>query len=176
MTTHMSDAGRENGASHAEASLDADSLKAIQAILTKHAHTDGPLLLILQEIQSALGFVPDAAVLLIADGLNVTRAQVHGVLTFYPQLRRSAPGRHLLQLCRAEACLSMQGRALEHHAVQRLATELGDTTADGALTLQGVYCLGLCAMAPALMLDGEPMGRVTSQQLDELLSSLGVVR
>jgi formate dehydrogenase subunit gamma len=105
---------------------------------------------------------------LIADGLNLSRADVHGVITFYHYFRQTPPGRHTIRLCRAEACQSMQGRALEAHASAVLGIGFHQTTGDGAFSMEPVYCLGNCALSPAVMIDEELYGRVTPGRFDEL--------
>lgn len=151
---------------------DADRARVL-AIVERHRHRDGPLLEILHEVQRALGCVPRPAVAIIAEALNLSRAEVHGVVTFYHFFREAPPGARVLRLCRAEACQSMSSRALEEHATRRLGIKCGETTPDGRITLEAVYCLGLCACAPAAMLDGEVHGRVTAERLDELLAGKG---
>ena len=145
----------------------------VLAIVARHRHQPGPLIEILHDVQNAMGYVPAEAVPLIAGALNLSRAEVHGVVTFYHHFRNAPHGRRVLRLCRAEACQSMNGRALEQHAKNRLGIGFGGTTADGAVTLEAVYCLGLCACSPAAMIDDEVHGRVTPQRLDELLSAGG---
>lgn len=133
-------------------------------------HKEGATLPILHALQEAFGYVPEAAEPMIAQALNLSRAEVHGVLTFYPDFRREPPGRHVLKLCRAEACQSAGGDALAVHAENRLGVSFGATSADGAVTLEPVYCLGLCATAPSAMLDGRVVGRVDAAKLDALMS------
>lgn len=130
----------------------------------------GPLLPILHAVQSELGYVPKDAVPLVAAELNLTRADVHGVLTFYHYFRTEPCGRHVLYLCRAEACQSVGAAALERHAKQALGIDFHETTADGRLTLEPVYCLGNCALGPALLLDDQLHGRVSPERFDELLA------
>jgi formate dehydrogenase subunit gamma len=134
----------------------------------------GPLLLVLHAIQDEWGHIPAEAPALIAAGLNLSRAEVHGVISFYHHFRRSPPGRHVLQLCRAEACQSMHARELAAHAFERLGIGFHETSGDGRFSLEPVYCLGNCACAPALMLDGQLHGRVTNARLDELLAKPSV--
>jgi formate dehydrogenase subunit gamma len=149
----------------------------VLAIVARHRHRPGPLLEILHDVQRSLGFVPADAVPLIAAELNLSRADVHGVVSFYHHFRATPPGRRVLRLCRAEACQAMNGRALEAHVLQRLGIGFGETTPDQGITLEAVYCLGLCACAPAVMIDGEVHGRVTPQRLDELVApATGVVK
>ena len=130
------------------------------------------MLPILHALQKTLGYVPAAAVALIAQELNLSRAEVHGVISFYHYFRREPAGRHTIYICRAEACQAMGGRALQAHAQKKLGIELHQTTADGAFTLEPVYCLGNCACAPSLLVDGELYGRVDAQRFDELLGEL----
>jgi formate dehydrogenase subunit gamma len=132
----------------------------------------GALLPLLHAVQDALGYVPAAAVPMIAHALNLSRADVHGVLSFYHHFRTTPPGRHVLQLCRAESCQAMGSAALEALARQRLGIDYHATTANGAVTLEPAYCLGNCALSPALLVDGELVGRVTPQRLADLIDAL----
>jgi formate dehydrogenase subunit gamma len=116
------------------------------------------MLPVLHALQEAFGCVPDAAVPMVAEAVNVTRAEVHGVVTFYHNLRREPPGRHILKLCRAEACQAAGGETLTACAQARLGIAIGSTTPDRLVTLEAVYCLGLCATAPSGMLDGRVVG------------------
>ena len=134
-------------------------------------HIDGALLPILHALQDEFGYVDEAAVPLIADTLNVSKAEVQGVISFYHDFLRLPPGRHVLRLCRAEACQSMGCDKTISHVEDSLGVKLGETTPDGAFTLRDVFCLGLCAHSPAAMLDGEPHGRVTPQIADMLIES-----
>jgi formate dehydrogenase subunit gamma len=143
----------------------------ILAIVGRHRHRDGPLLEILHEVQADLGCVPAAAVPVIARALNLSRAEVHGVVTFYHYFRSAPAGRQVLRLCRAESCQAAGSRALERHAQEQLGIGFGETTPDGAITLEAVYCLGLCACSPAAMLDREVHGRLTPDRLDALLDA-----
>jgi formate dehydrogenase subunit gamma len=146
----------------------------VLAIVARHKDRPGPLIEILHDVQRSQGYVHAETVPLIAGALNLSRAEVHGVVTFYHYFNVAPQGRRTLRLCRAEACQSMNGRALEQHAKNRLGIGFGETTADGAVTLEAVYCLGLCACSPAAMIDEEVHGRVTPARLDELLSAGGV--
>jgi formate dehydrogenase subunit gamma len=139
-------------------------------IISEHRDREGPLLPILLGLQETFGHVPEAAVRLVADALNLTRAEVHGVVTFYHDFRREVPGRHVVKLCRAEACQAAGGDALAARAESRLGIKLGNTTPDGQVTLEAVYCLGLCATAPSAMLDGRVVGRLDAERLGALLS------
>ena len=143
----------------------------VLAIVERHRHRDGPLIEVLHEVQSEFGCIPPGAVAAIARGLNLSRAEVHGVVTFYHHFRTRPPGRHVLQVCRAESCQAAGGKAIEAHAKARLGIDFGQTTADGRFTLEAVYCLGLCACSPAAMLDDEVHGRVTRESLDALIDA-----
>jgi len=133
-------------------------------------HLEGPLLPILHTLQQEFGYIDQAAEPLIAEALNITRAEVHGVISFYHDFRRKPAGPHMLKLCRAEACQAAGGDSVAAHAEARLGTRLGSTTADGRVSLEAVYCLGLCAVAPSAMLDGRVVGRLDKQRLDTLLA------
>ena len=145
-------------------------LDTVNAIVARLSDTPGALLPILHGVQEALGCVPPEAVPLIAQGLNLSRADVHGVISFYHFFRETPPGRHTIRLCRAEACQSMGARGLEAHAKQRLGIDFHGTTDDGEFSLEAVYCLGNCACSPAVMIDGELYGRVTPKRFDELVA------
>lgn len=151
--------------------LDSTTQDVVSTVVAQLKEKPGALLPILHGIQNALGFVPPAAVPIIADGLNLSRAEVHGVISFYHYFRDTKPGRHTIHLCRAEACQSMNQKALEAHAKQRLGIDYHGTTANGAFTFEPVYCLGNCACSPAMMVDGEIYGRVTPQRFDDIVST-----
>ncbi len=138
-------------------------------IIRAHQHAAGPLLPILHALQSAFGCVPEEAIPLIADALNLSRAEVQGVVSFYHDFRSKPPGRHTLKLCRAEACQAMGGDALVAKIEERLDTRCGETSCDGAVSVEPAYCLGLCACAPAALLDGKPYGRLDRERLEQLL-------
>jgi formate dehydrogenase subunit gamma len=129
---------------------------------------------VLHAIQNRLGFVPKEAVPVIARELNLSRAEVHGVISFYHYFRSAKPGRHVLHLCRAEACQAVGAVALEAHAKRSLGVDFHGTTADGAVTLEPVYCLGNCALGPSVLLDGRLQGRVSSARLDALIAEARV--
>jgi len=131
---------------------------------------EGPLLPILHALQEEFGYIDEAAEPLIAEALNITRAEVHGVITFYHDFRRAPAGRHVLKLCRAEACQAAGGDPLAAHAEARLGVVMGTTARDGSVTLEPVYFLGLCATAPSAMLDGRLVGRLDEGRLDALLT------
>jgi len=145
---------------------------AVAAIARELKDRPGALLLILRRIQDELGFIPAQSVPLIADVLNLSRAEVHGVVTFYHDFRHDPPGRHLIRMCRAESCQAMGAAALARHIKDRLGIDFGQTTADGRITLDAVYCLGNCACSPAITVDDEIHGRVSAASLERLLASL----
>ncbi len=158
----------------ADAASDPENI--VRAVLARRAQQPGPLLPILHEVQDALGHIPRDAVPKIADALNLSRAEVHGVVTYYHHFRSEAPGRHTVQVCRAEACKSMGADALFDHARQRLGCHAhrghGATSADGAFTLNPVFCLGLCASSPAIAIDKRLHARITPQCFDALIGKL----
>lgn len=143
---------------------------ATQAAIDANRDRPGALLPLLHAVQEALGYVPGAAVPLIAHALNLTRAEVHGVISFYHYFRSTPPGRHLVQICRAEACQALGARALEAHAKQALGIGFHETTADGAITLEPVYCLGNCGCGPSVLIDTDDLhARVTPEKFDALM-------
>ena len=150
--------------------LDLSVSDIVTGVIARLKETPGALLPILHAIQDAVGYVPPAAVPVIAEGLNLSRAEVHGVISFYHYFRESPPGRHTIRLCRAEACQSMNQRALEAHARRALGVDFHGTTANGAFSFEPVYCLGNCACSPAMMIDGELYGRVTPDRFDDIVS------
>jgi formate dehydrogenase subunit gamma len=137
-------------------------------IVRRHDGREGALLPILHDLQAAFGFVPEPAIKFLAHALNITRAEVHGVVSFYHDFRREPAGRHVLKLCRAEACQSMEGEAFARRVLDRFGLDWGGTTPDGRVTIEATYCLGLCASAPSAMLDGEPMARLNDGSIDEI--------
>ncbi|AZY93787.1 MAG: formate dehydrogenase subunit gamma [Methyloversatilis sp.] len=145
----------------------------IRDVVTPLTALEGPLLPMLHAIQAEWGHVPQAAVPVLADVLNLGRAEVHGVISFYHDFRDHPAGRHILKICRAEACQSMGGAAMAAGVLDRLGVDWHGTTADGAVTVEPVYCLGLCACGPAAMLDGQLMGRVDG---DRLVTALEAAR
>ena len=134
-------------------------------------HLPGALLPILHALQEEFGYIDDAMIPLAAEALNLSHAEVHGVISFYHDFRRTPPGRHVLQICRAEACQSMGCNPLIEHVEKRLGVRLGETTPDGNFTLRPIYCLGNCALSPAVMLDGQPYGRVSAAVADSLIEN-----
>ncbi|MBU6260902.1 MAG: formate dehydrogenase subunit gamma [Burkholderiales bacterium] len=139
--------------------------------------TDASALLpMLHAIQDELGYVPAARVPAIAAALNISRAEVHGVLTYYPHFRAHAPGRHVVQVCRAEACQACGGNELLDHVERRLGCRAGQTRADGAVTVEAVYCLGLCASSPAIQVDDRLHARVDAARFDRIAAALESTR
>ena len=134
-------------------------------IVAEHKGLEGPLMPILHAVVETFGFVPADAVPVIANELNLSRAEVHGVVTFYHDFRREPPGRRVVKVCRAEACQSMGGRESAAALLGACGVDWGETSADGAITIEAVYCLGLCAVAPAALIDGEPLGRADAARL-----------
>lgn len=141
----------------------------IAAIISALKHKPGSLLPILHGIQDSVGYIPPEAIPLIASELNLTRADVHGVVSFYHDFRSEAPGRHVVRICQAESCQAMNSDALTAHAKARLGIDFHQTTGDKAFTLEPVYCLGMCAVSPAMMVDDEVYGRLNAARLDEVL-------
>jgi formate dehydrogenase subunit gamma len=135
-------------------------------------HLPGATLPILHALQARFGYVDKAVIPLIADALNLSKAEIHGVISFYHDFRHAPAGSHLVKLCRAESCQSMGCRDLEAHAEKRLGVAMGGTRPDGKATLQAVYCLGNCALSPAVMIDGELHGRVDAARFDALIAAL----
>lgn len=138
-------------------------------IVAEHAGLEGPLMPVLHAVQETFGHIPDEAVPYLAQAYNLSRAEVHGVVTFYHDFRHELPGKHVLKLCRAESCQSMGCEALVAHAEDKLGVACGNTTADGRVTFEAVYCLGLCATAPSAMIDGRVVGRLNEKKLDAIL-------
>ena len=147
---------------------DWDQVRASE-IIAAHASLEGPVLPILHALLDEFGHIPDEAIALVASGLNLSRAEIHGTVSFYHDFRRKPAGDHVLKLCRAEVCQSMNGPQLARDLLDELGIEWGGTTPDGALTVEGVYCLGLCACAPSALYDGDPMGRLDRKRLDDVV-------
>ena len=139
-------------------------------IIAEHTHLEGAALVILHALQEAFGYVPEPAIPMIASALNLSRAEVHGVFTFYHDFRHKPAGRHVLKLCRAEACQAAGGDALTARAEAKLGVAIGNTTPDERVTLEPIYCLGLCATAPSAMLDGRVVGRLDEARIDALVA------
>jgi formate dehydrogenase subunit gamma len=149
---------------------------AVEAIANSLKHKPGALMLILRRVQDALGWVPRDSVPIIAKILNLSRAEVHGVVTFYHDFRHQPPGKNVIKACRAESCQAMGAVALAEHIKDRLSCDFGQTSADGAFTLEAVYCFGNCACSPAVMVNGKLLGRVTSDRFDEALAKAAATR
>ena len=151
-------------------SLPSDQIAAVRRIVAQHRERPGPLLEVLHAIQATLGYVPEGAVPVVAEELNLSRAEVHGVVTFYHFFRQHRPGAHTVSLCQAESCQAMGAEALAQHARQRLGIDFHQTTADGRFSLEPIYCLGNCACSPAAMIDGQLHGRLTPEAFDALIA------
>jgi formate dehydrogenase subunit gamma len=143
-----------------------------EQVIARHAATEGGMLPALHDVQAVFGCIPDDAVRMLAHVFNLSRAEVHGVVTFYHDFRREPAGRHVVRLCQAEACQAMGCRELTAHATEALGIGLGGTTGDGRVTLEATYCLGLCATAPSAMIDDRVLGRVSPERLDAALEAL----
>lgn len=152
--------------------LAAEHKEAVRRIAADLKGRPGPLLEVLHAIQAQLGYVPPAAVPLVAAELNLSRAEVHGVVSFYHFFRSTPPGAHTVSVCRAESCQAVGGDALAMHARQRLGVDFHETTPDGRFSLEPVYCLGNCACSPAVMIDGRLHGRMTPERFDALLAGV----
>ena len=143
-----------------------------RAVAAEFGDRPDALLEILHKVQAELGYVPEEVVPALASALNLSRAEVHGVVTFYHDFRGKPAGRHVLKMCRAEACQSMGCEALVSRVEQQLGVSCGHTTADGNITLESIYCLGLCATAPSAMVNQRPVGRLTAAKVDALLKEV----
>ena len=146
--------------------------QSISDLVGQYKDLPGALLPLLHAIQGDIGYVPDSAVPTIAKGLNLSRAEVHGVISFYHDFKTAPVGRHTVQICRAEACQSMGSRQLEAHAKQTLGIDYGETTVDGSVTLEPVYCLGNCACSPSVRINDDVYARVDADRFDDLVSGL----
>ena len=151
-----------------------DSLaQRVGEIVDRHAGMEGSALPILHAIQEAFGYVPSEAVPIVAHALNRSRAEIHGVVTFYRDFRSSPAGRHVVRVCRAEACKSMGSHRIVAAFEGALGQKIGTTSEDGEVTLEPVYCLGLCATAPNAMIDGRPAGRLDQDAVERLVAEIG---
>lgn len=148
------------------------SEQLIEQHIQAYGNVPGGLLPLLHAIQGDIGYIPPPSVAAIARAMNLSRAEVHGVISFYHDFRTEPAGRHVLQICRAEACQSMGSQALEQHAKKTLGIDYGETTADGGISLQPVYCLGNCACSPSVRIDESVHARVDAARLDALLAAL----
>lgn len=144
-----------------------------RAVCEAHGNRPDELLEIFHALQGELGFIPEPTLPVIANALNLSRAEVYGVLTFYHDFRRSPPGRHQVKMCRAEACQAMHTDEVCAHAEQKLGTKFGETSPDGQYSLDAVYCLGNCALSPAMMIDGNLYGCVDKKRFDAIIDGLG---
>ncbi len=144
-----------------------------QQAVDRHQSQKGNLLPILHDIQHALGHIPSSAVGALSAALRLSRAEIHGVISFYAHFRTEKPGTVLLEVCRAEACQAMGGDALADHARRRLGCDFHQSAANGSATLEPVYCLGLCAQSPAVMVNGKPYARMSADKLDRVLAAEG---
>lgn len=145
---------------------------SVEEIAARLKERPGALMLILREVQDRFGYVPRESVPIIAHALNLSRAEVHGVVTFYHDFRDRPPGRNVIRLCRAESCQAMGAGALAEHVGGRLGVGFGETTRDGDFTLEAVYCLGNCGCSPAMVLNDELYGRVSPARFDQLLAEI----
>jgi formate dehydrogenase subunit gamma len=145
---------------------------AVDESLARLRTLPGGLLPILHDIQQHVGYVPPEAVPRIAESLNLSRAEVHGVISFYHDFRAEPAGRHVVHVCRAESCQSLGAEALLAGACERLGVEVHGTTADGSVTLEPIYCLGNCALSPAIMVDRQVYGRMSQDRLNQVLDAL----
>lgn len=148
--------------------------QALEVAIARHAHRPGALLPLLHELQDSLGHVPPALVPGIARAVNRSRAEVHGVISYYPHFRSQPAGRHVVQVCRAEACQANGGEPLAQAAEALLGCAMHTTRADGAVTLEPVYCLGLCATGPAVQIDDRLHARMSPERLAQRLQALGL--
>jgi len=144
----------------------------VESAVTDHKDKLGALLPVLHSIQDKLGHVPNEAVPMIAVRMSLSRAEIHGVMSFYHDFRQQPAGQHIIHLCRAEACQAMGSRELERHVRGRLGVDYGETTADGLFTLEPVYCLGNCACSPSIRINDEFHARVTADKFDGLVDRL----
>lgn len=143
-------------------------------VINQHKHLAGAMLPILHALQAEFGYVDKQTVPLIAEALNVSKAEVHGVISFYHDFKTKPQGAHVIKLCLAEACQSMGCDGIKAHVLRKHSLEMGGTTADGKLTIEAVYCLGNCSLAPAALVGDALVGRLTAARLDTLVEALGV--
>jgi len=144
----------------------------VESAIESHKGKIGALLPVLHSIQDKLGHIPPESIPMIGRAMNLSRAEVHGVMSFYHDFRSEPAGEHILHLCRAEACQAMGSRELEDHVKERLGIDYGETTSDGLFTLEPVYCLGNCACSPSLRVNDDLHARVTAETFDELIEGL----
>ncbi len=164
---------RPNPVSRPVSRLPASQLSVVQKAIEDHRSRLGPLLPILHAVQDALGYIPSDAVAMIAYELNHSRAEVHGVISFYHDFRTVPAGRHIVRICRAEACQARGARVLEAHAKKILGIDFGETTADGTITLEAVYCLGNCGCGPSVLVDTDELhANVTAERFEVLVNKV----
>lgn len=153
--------------------MNSDHGIVVTSALEKHEGVQGALLPILHEIQDTLGYIPISAIELIAKGINRSRAEVHGVVSFYHHFRTEKPGKNILQICRSEACQSMGAADVINQVSESLNIDFHETTTDGKITVEPIYCLGHCACAPAIMVNGDPVAKVTREKIKRIIDELG---
>jgi formate dehydrogenase subunit gamma len=146
--------------------------ETVQQIATQLKDKPGALLPILHAVQDTLGFIPAESIPIIAKAVNMSRAEVHGVISFYHYFRDTPPGKHTVHICRAESCQAMGSKKLESHVKTKLGIDFHETTADGKFSLEPVYCLGLCAVSPSIQIDAEVYGRMTEKSFDTTIANL----
>ncbi len=154
------------------ATADEQMIGRVREIVEAHRGLEGPLLPILHAVQAEYGYVPRDVQPAIADALNLSRAEIHGVVSFYHDFRDHPAGRHVIRICRSEACQSMGGEAAAANLLNKLGLDWHQTSADGAVTVEPVYCLGLCACSPAAIVDGDVYGRLDDETIDEILEEV----
>jgi formate dehydrogenase subunit gamma len=152
--------------------LNTEENAAVAAAIATHHAEPGGLLPLLHALQDSLGYVPSAALPTIGKAMNLSRAEVHGVVTFYPHFRQAAAGQHVVRICQAEACQSMGANELTRHAVLTLGIDLHESSGDGRFTLEPVYCLGNCACSPSMMIGDDLHGRVDAESFDRIIGEL----
>ncbi|MDO8863800.1 formate dehydrogenase subunit gamma [Haliea sp. E1-2-M8] len=146
----------------------------VQAAIAAWRSQPGALLPVLHAVQDSLGYIPRDAIVVMAEALGLTRAEVSGVISFYHHFRTTPPGQHIVEICRAEACQAVGARQLEAHAKSRLGLNYHQTRADGQFSLEPVYCLGNCACGPSIRIGDVVHGRVSEARFDDLLAGLAI--
>lgn len=162
----------ESSAARPRTELSVDLASMVSAVVAAHRDDRGPLLQILHDLQATLGYVPPEALPMLAKELNISRADVYGVVTFYRDFRDRPDARHVVRVCGAEACQSRGGEHVAEHVRQRFGVDFGEITADGSVRLEEVFCLGLCAIGPNIEVDGNPRAAVSTADIDTLVSAL----
>ena len=146
-----------------------EHLASVEIYIATHKSKPGALMPLLHAIQDDIGYIPQESYDLISKALNISVAEVHGVVTFYHHFRTHQPGKHVLQICRAESCQAMGSEALEAHVKKTLGIDYHQTTADGEITLEAVYCLGNCACSPSVAMDEQVYGRVDAERINDII-------